>query len=79
MSGYERFDRNRDEISPPGLPLALDEVYPGREVVYRRRKAVVLTVMATNTPSGSDIVLAVLRFPRGGEQTVFAAQLEARP
>jgi hypothetical protein len=74
---YESFDR--DEISAAGLPLALSEVYAGRQVVYRRRKAVVLAVLPCGTPSGSEVVLARVRFPRGGEQTVFAGQLEARP
>lgn len=66
----------RDEVAPAGTPLLISDVYAGREVVYRRRRATVVAVVPTKTPSGSDVVLARIRFPRGGEATVFAGQLE---
>lgn len=68
-----------DDVAPAGMPLALEDVYPGREVVYRQRRATVLAVLPVGTPGGSEVVLARLRFPRGGEQTVFAGQLQGKP
>lgn len=62
---------------PTRTPLTSGELWPGREVVYGGRKARVLAVAIEVAPSGSEIVLCRLQFPRGGEQTVFAAQLEA--
>lgn len=67
-----------EDLVPAGAPLMLSEVYAGGEVVYRRRRATVVAVLPTETPGGSEVVLARIRFPRGGEQTVFAGQLEGK-
>ena len=57
--------------------LSTDKIWPGLEVHYKGRRAVVLSIVEQKAPSGAVVFLARLRFPRGGEQTVFANQLEA--
>jgi hypothetical protein len=64
-------------LVPRGQPLTLQDIHAGLEVRYHGRRAIVLATVEERTPSGSAVVLARLRFPRGGEQTVFAGQLEA--
>lgn len=51
------------------------DLWPGRNVLYRHMLVKVVAVHMATTPSGTDVHLAVVRYPGGKEHTVFAGQL----